>query len=323
MLDVTSASPSSYGALTIFPLVAPTTPALPYLLLTDALHSGDVVIGEVGEGTVPQLLAVNKSDKAVLILDGEQLIGARQNRTTNRSLILGAGSETLIPVSCMEHGRWRWTDDHFRPTAQSSPTTVRRKVKEVEAARARRGEDTPIGALAEAQGAVWHSIAEYSANLDVRSPTGALDAIHTTRGGDIEEWVPHFRSVPDQIGLLAFVGSQPLGLDIVGSAALYGKVHERLLRGYITDAMALAARLVTRPGGPDPEPFLGAVRGARRVELPTVGIGKYQTLTGEVIGGELSDEHGLVHLSAFPPAPMDGDGRNGSPIAPPSLRRRR
>ena len=110
MLDITVGAPQAHRNLTLFPLLATRAPELPYALLADALASGSVHIGEVGQGTVPALTARNDGDVDVLVLDGEQLIGSRQNRMTNRSLLLPAGSTIELPVSCMEHGRW-----HFRP----------------------------------------------------------------------------------------------------------------------------------------------------------------------------------------------------------------
>ena len=41
----------------------------------------------------------------MLIFDGEELIGAKQNRIVNTTLLIGVG-ESVLPVSCVEHGRW-------------------------------------------------------------------------------------------------------------------------------------------------------------------------------------------------------------------------
>src|SRR5690606_30206741 len=86
MLDLELAAAQRHDLLTLFPLVAVGEPELPYALLVDALAAGTVRITEVGAGTVPALLAWNAGDVDVLVLDGEQLVGARQNRMTNRSI---------------------------------------------------------------------------------------------------------------------------------------------------------------------------------------------------------------------------------------------
>jgi hypothetical protein len=38
--------------------------------------------------------------------DGEQLVGAKQNRILNMTVLVAAETEVTIPVSCVERGRW-------------------------------------------------------------------------------------------------------------------------------------------------------------------------------------------------------------------------
>jgi hypothetical protein len=329
MLDVTLATPQQHHTLTVFPLVTSAPVELPYALLVDALHGGVLQITEVGSGTVPELFAINDGATPILVLDGEQLIGARQNRMTNRTMLLPAHSKTRIPVSCMEQGRWHFDSDQFSPSPQHSPGKVRRQAREVEADYTRRGAPMPQDALAQAQAKVWASIAEHSAAVGGHSQTGALNDLYQSRAADLEEWVRSFPSVDQQVGLLAFVGARPLGMDVIGGGELYTRLHDRLLRGYIMDALGTRARTaaVTETKA---QKFLDGVRSAERVESPTVGEGTYSVLTGTVVGGELMDRNQIVHLSAFPASERrgpDGSGhtaeRSNDPVPPPSYRRRR
>ncbi|HET8654597.1 MAG TPA: DUF6569 family protein [Longimicrobiaceae bacterium] len=325
MLNVTLASPHRHRSLTLFPLLARDAPELPYALMADALQHGVLRITEVGSGTVPELLAANGGESTILVLDGEQLVGARQNRTTSRSLLLPAKSETKIPVSCMERGRWHFESEDFQPTRSNSPTAVRRQAREVEAERAREGEAVPTGALSAAQGRVWDTIAGHSELLHSHSDTGALDDLYAIRAEELDGWASRYAVQEGQVGLLAFLGGRPLGMDVIGCTRLYARLHERLVRGYVMDALGARAR--GRTISPETaQRYLGRVRSARRVESPTVGLGRYAVLAGEVIGGELMDGGRLVHLSAFPADPRRSRGvaesRSDAPIAPPSRRRR-
>src|SRR5262245_18089586 len=109
---LTIGQPTSYRSLAVYPLKADQhVAAVHYLVLDDAIKTGDFRITEVSaSGTVPQLRAVNETATPVFLLDGEQLIGAKQNRVLNLSVMLAAKSETEIPVACVEAGRWRAED---------------------------------------------------------------------------------------------------------------------------------------------------------------------------------------------------------------------
>jgi hypothetical protein len=254
MLDASLGKAQHHENLTIFPVLAEEGRELPYVLLADALAAGVVTIGEKDGGQVPLLLARNDGPDPILILDGEQLIGARQNRMTNRSILLAPNTTTEIPVSCMEHGRWHFVGDHFAPAPQHAPSKVRRKARETEvmasyAAEARGPEArSSYRDLASAQGEVWDTIRDFGAKLGGTSPTGALDSIYAHRRGDMAEWLKAYPLQPGQIGLLAFTGRVALGMDAVGSPALFAKLHQRILTGYVLDAMEGRARSGGGPG---------------------------------------------------------------------------
>ena len=346
LLEVTPGEALRREHLTVFPLIAEPQPGLPYLLLGDALDLGVVSIGEIGSGSVPSLVASNRGEVDVLILDGEQLIGAKQNRITNRTIILEARTETVIPVSYMEQGRWHHVSPEFRsdPKPRHAPPRVRRKAREVEAAYAAEPLRAAASVLHQAQGEVWREIAEVGVSMGVSSDTGAMDEIYDRHTESLDEWIASFPCSDDQVGLLAFLGRRPLGLDVVGSQALHARLHERFMGGYVMDALARrmphdikvsGARRdgITRESA---RRFLSVVGSAPRGKAPTVGKGTYHLLSGKAIGAECSDvvesTERLVHLSAFPGefGRESGTGSGGSPadespsygpIASPSRRR--
>lgn len=331
MLDVTPAAAQRHDTLTIFPLIAGSPVELPFLLMSEALASGTLRISEVGSGTVPELYAVLEGDRPVLVVDGEQLIGARQNRMANRSIILPAKSRTHIPVSCMEQGRWHFRGEHFSPSVHHSPSKVRRHARQVEAMSAEQGAPPEPAVLRDAQGHVWGAIADKSAKMGIHSATGALDELYVGGTAQIEKWMAAFPRVENQVGIVTFLGDHPLGMDLIGCTRIYGQLHDRLLRGYVMDA--LGEREIPAEVPPQAaQDYLDRVRDARRVAAPTVGGGEYAVLGGTVVGGELKEGGRVVHLSAFPvEIESDGPGRPegvivdppSSPIAPPSRRRRR
>jgi len=87
----TIGQPVSFGNLTMFPLLNGGKEIADYLTLDDAIKQGQAIIIEVSEirlGTRPDLN--NKGNLAVLLVDGEELIGAKQNRILNLTILAPA-----------------------------------------------------------------------------------------------------------------------------------------------------------------------------------------------------------------------------------------
>jgi len=104
----------AFQNLALAPLVADRDREAGYVVLDDALARGWVTVSEVGEGGhVPELKVVNRGDVAVLLLDGEELVGAKQNRVLNLTILVPPQHTTIIPVSCVESGRWRHVSHQF------------------------------------------------------------------------------------------------------------------------------------------------------------------------------------------------------------------
>ena len=99
--------PLMFRTLAVSPLVTSRPRTADYFTLDEALSSGRVRLTEVGEtGSVPELRLLNETDHPVLLLDGEELIGAKQNRICNLTILAPPRAEIIVPVSCVEAGRW-------------------------------------------------------------------------------------------------------------------------------------------------------------------------------------------------------------------------
>ena len=74
------------------PLLAERAADYQYGVLDDVLKAESVRITEVSEGgTVPELSFLNESDEPVFLMDGEELVGAKQNWSC----------PGLVPVTCL------------------------------------------------------------------------------------------------------------------------------------------------------------------------------------------------------------------------------
>jgi hypothetical protein len=107
-------APQVHLNLALFPLIAESDALPRYRLLDEALEQGLARVTEVSaEGRVPELAFENGSADKILLVDGDELVGAKQNRILNLTILVGAGSKVVIPVSCVEQGRWRYRSPEF------------------------------------------------------------------------------------------------------------------------------------------------------------------------------------------------------------------
>src|SRR6266545_4562197 len=85
--------PCSFGPLTLVPLYTEAEPRAEYVGLDEAL-AGGLAVTEVDEaGAVETLLVVNPLSTAVLLYEGEELVGAKQNRVLERSVLVAPGAK--------------------------------------------------------------------------------------------------------------------------------------------------------------------------------------------------------------------------------------
>ena len=111
----------SFRNLTVFPLSRARAASDPgYVLLCEAVAAGEAAVMEVSAGgAVPSLLLKNRSKHPVLLLDGEELVGAKQNRIMNLTILAPPGQDLVIPVSCVEAGRWSAASPEFQVAQQA------------------------------------------------------------------------------------------------------------------------------------------------------------------------------------------------------------
>ena len=116
---------------------------------------------------MPTLRVISAADRPVLLLDGEELIGAKQNRVLNTTVLVAAHARLTVPVSCVEQGRWAYASRRFAAGDSSLYASVRaRKAEHV--TRSLRA----TGQHASDQGDIWQRLSLKDAEHEVRSDTG-------------------------------------------------------------------------------------------------------------------------------------------------------
>jgi hypothetical protein len=290
--------PQTYKNIAIVPLIAPADGTFQYRTLGEALAAGDLVITEISaNGSVPELLVVNRDNKPVLLIDGEELAGAKQNRVLNTSILLKEASETKIPVSCTEQGRWSHTSKAFSESGNVMAYKSRsKKTRSVHSSL------ESCGAHMSAQGEVWEGIAELQAKACAPSLTSAMNDVFKAREEDLRHCDEIFKPVTNQIGLLAIIDGQPAGVDMISLTSAYARIHPKLVRSY-----ALEGLLESKQQAPAPDAivtqarkFLEEITAADERQFPSIGHGTDHRFKSKILAGTaLVHEKEVIHAALF------------------------
>ena len=106
LAEIRVGQPTRFGSLSVFPLFCEGNRPVEYLLSDEGMEAGVVTVNEVAQrGSVPELIVGNRGSQRLLLLEGEELRGAKQNRILNTTVLVPALSQLTIPVSCVEQGR--------------------------------------------------------------------------------------------------------------------------------------------------------------------------------------------------------------------------
>lgn len=310
-LDLIVKEPLVRGPLALYPLwsVAPAAP--PYVTGPEAERLGVLRVGEKpGGATVPELTVHNTGTRPLLLIEGETLVGAKQNRTLDESVLVPAGAVAGIPVSCVEAGRWGAPQASARST-RHAPGDLRR-IKTSTIAVPQRA--------AMKQAMVWDRVARYQADLHTASPTAAMEDVAESRAADVSVLVADLRPGPEQCGVAVAIGGVLRGFDCFDAAHALVAYWDALVAGYALDALDATAAPPPEVGAV--ETLVVAARDAERTPTPTTGLGATATFAGPaVVGTQLVWEGAYVHISAFVDETV-GSSRNPDITAVRPIRRR-
>jgi hypothetical protein len=287
--------------MAVFPLLSPSDDKQEYLTLKEALEKKLLCVTEVSSGgSVPELKVTNNADISVLLLDGEEVIGAKQNRVLNTSILVKEKTEVVIPVSCTEQGRWSSISPEFRDSDTVANTKLRR-IKAQTVASSLQG----TGEFRSDQGTVWNTIDEMSAKADVKSRTHAMKDVFEQKMKDLDEYIQAFRCVPHQGGLLALINGGVVGFDFVSREKAYEILHPKLVKSYAMEAILESKTGETpdreaKPAIEKAKAFLNEAAQCEEKKYKSVGKGQDYRFEGkQMVGSALEDEGRIIHLAFF------------------------
>ena len=294
--EVRVGDPLRYKSLSVFPLFTESTGNVDYLLADEAIKEKLLTVEEVSEsGSVPDLLVENKGDTRVLFIEGEELVGAKQNRILNTSILVAAKSKTKVPVSCVEQGRWGYKSKFFGSSGSHSPSKMRYAMKAsvTQSIKAKRGHRSD-------QGKVWEEVASLQAAHSVESPTGAMSDAFDAYEDQVAVFREKLKYVEGASGMAVTIGDKVVGYDLFDKPSTCQKVWDRLLSGLVFGALE-TKESEKQAGASDIEEMLKATSNAPWE--PAEPIGEGEEYRAEFNNGEhasaLTFEDSLVHGSVL------------------------
>ncbi len=230
------------GALTVVPLKSSKLlrkkPAVK--LGHRQLTKGKVVITEVGQqGSVPRLRAENRTKFFVLLIEGDQLLGAKQNRICNSTVLLKPNSVSEIPVSCVEQGRWQHVSKNFSSSNFHAAPTLRRRLAESKkhARQASHGQQ----AHESNQTMVWNEVQEFASCAGVYSDTQAMEEVFEESRK--KQPVPQRLECPnDANGWILAIDGRVVSVDLFGTPKLCRQAWDRMVDSAAVEAQLLTSR---------------------------------------------------------------------------------
>ncbi len=283
-----------YRNLTLFPIMSTNGGPSKYNLLNQAMKSKSIELEEVSEdGHVHEILLKNKSSQSVLLPEGEILIGAKQNRVINISILVAASSQTYIPVSCVERGRWRYSTDRFEECDYAHAKLRSMKLKSVHASRIQSGEARSD------QGEIWEEVSSKLNEMKASSPTDSLTDGFKSCGEQLKKYKQNLILPENTAGVVVCADNQILGFDYFGQSGHFKECWEKLANSYFIEACYKPKR-AKKTSPQAVRTFIDSLAENLQLCEKPIGLGdEFMIKSGLMTGTGVWYDEILCHVSAF------------------------
>jgi hypothetical protein len=216
-------APITFRQLTVFPIVqnAVAVDRTQYLTLTEGVKKKLVTVSELGGGgNVNALNVHNKSDRTLLILGGEVVLGGQQDRVLGQDTLIPPHEQMRVQVFCVEHGRWSG-GRQFSAAEGMADTKIRMRAKYM-------GD----------QSQVWAEVAKKNAAHGAAPSTGTYRNLATGEEGK-RALDPYRKAVgmalnklPERdklVGVVAAVNGRVTSVEMFAKPELFSAYRDKLL----------------------------------------------------------------------------------------------
>ncbi|MCX7874619.1 MAG: hypothetical protein N2321_00470 [Melioribacteraceae bacterium] len=202
-----------------------------YITSSNAISKKFIELTEINDsGRVNDIIVNNNSEYYVFFSDGDILVGAKQNRVLNTSILLPPNSKRIINVSCIEHGRWRFNTNRFDRSDNYSPNFIR-KQKNIDVFQ---NVKRKSGFYAD-QSKVWNSIDYAFSNVNMHSNTSDLSELLRFNKNTYQKVISNFKVSEKANGVAIFLNDIFLSLDIYNRTDVYQEYFQNLIQSVLNE----------------------------------------------------------------------------------------
>jgi hypothetical protein len=294
--SVELAGHQQYGSVEVFHLRWPVRNELDYVTFDEALEAQWIEVTEFTEGgQVPRIKIINRSDHMVFLMAGEQVVGCKQNRVLNASIMVPARGEMPLPVTCVERGRWGYSSPVFSSGHSSSHHALRAMMSGQTAKSYRRA-----GVPSADQAAVWSEVSRKLATMGSSSRSDALQDVFRDYDRKLEEAMEKLPAPAECNGAVFVIGGRIAGTDLFDKPSTLRKLWPKLIKSCTIDALEPSTQNPESMAADEISKWLEGGANATQEPFPSPGVGQDVRIEGEdVIGASLVVDDHPVHMELF------------------------
>lgn len=257
--------PQIYKNMSVIPLIGKDS-KLDYLVFDKAVNSG-LHVSETG--SVPTLHFRNKTEKEVLIIQGEYVLGGKQNRMVSRNVYMAKGFDGEVPVNCVQQHRW----SSGAPKAFGSSHRIAPRAL--------------CFAASVGQQEVWSEVNFLQADLSVESPTENLDDAYDQKQSELSNYLDNFSYMQGSIGIVTVIqkqGKKVYAADMFDKRDTSENYFNKMLESYALEAV-VGGDDVKKPTEEEITDFLDSLKNCEFEEQKPISLGRDFMIKGDQIQG--------------------------------------
>jgi hypothetical protein len=259
------------------------------LTLDRALEQGVLEIREKDGGDVPWVVVSNHSDRRIFLMGGEILSGCKQDRIVARDVLIAPRRKgLLLPVFCVESGRWHHVSGTFGSEKNLGTYTIRAAAQ---------------GSSGNNQMEVWNKVAESNSKMGVRSDTEAYqDAFRSEEVARlVSDVAQNLKDLPRMekgtTGVIVAVGERIIGVDIFARPELFEALWPKIVKACVVAMSGYQGQAASSKV--EAQRFLNALRWMRYGRNPGVDLGfEYSGELNDFVVNALVYDELVCHLGA-------------------------